>query len=240
MPLSRSIQLWLLRRRPLWLARLRGYANNSVLEDREFLEHFQQVYGDGTALLSMRELWNLWHFTRQAIALEGACAEVGVFRGGSARMICAAKGRRPLHLFDTFSGMPETNPLVDTHHRRGDFAATSAEGVRRYLEAFENVHLHPGFFPDSAQGTLPDDQRFCFVHLDVDIYESTLAALQFFYPRLVPGGAIISHDYRSLSTPGVRKAFDEFFAHDSSRVIPLWDSQALVWKPASCATDATS
>ena len=39
---------------------------------------------------------------RAARQLGGSMAEAGVFMGGSARLICAAKGDVPLHLFDVF------------------------------------------------------------------------------------------------------------------------------------------
>ena len=69
-----------------------------------------------------------------------------------------------------------------------------------------------------------------FVHLDLDIYQSTLDALGFFYPRLTKGGILISHDYRRLSAPGVKKAFQEFFANKVEPVVLLWDTQCLIVK----------
>ena len=36
----------------------------------------------------------------------GDIAEVGVYKGGSAKIICSAKGDRHLHLFDTFAAFP--------------------------------------------------------------------------------------------------------------------------------------
>jgi hypothetical protein len=143
-------------------------------------------------------------------------------------LISSYKGSRGLHLFDTFGGMPEVNASIDLH-QRGDFNDTSADSVAKYLAVFPNVVLHPGFFPDSARD-LPAETRFCFIHLDVDIYESTLSGLQFFYPRLNPGGYLISHDYSSISCPGVKKAFDEFFADKPEEVIHLWDTQCVVRK----------
>jgi hypothetical protein len=48
--------------------------------------------------------------------------------------------------------------------------------------------LYKGFFPDSAKGE--ERQVYRFVHLDFDIYESTLKALKFFYSRMVRGGLL--------------------------------------------------
>lgn len=54
------------------------------------------------------------------------------------------------------------------------------------------------------------DQRFSPVHLDVDLYQPTHDALEFFYPRVNQGGIFLIHDY--LWAEGVRKAVQEFFA----------------------------
>ena len=43
----------------------------------------------------------------------GDFAEVGVYQGGSARVICEAKGSKRLRLFDTFSGLPEDSSEAD-------------------------------------------------------------------------------------------------------------------------------
>ena len=74
------------------------------------------------------------------------------------------------------------------------------------------------------------DQRFSFVHLDVDLKSSTLACLEFFYPRMVPGGVILTHDYSYLD--GVRAAFGEFLAGRREQPIELPSSQAMLVKLA--------
>jgi hypothetical protein len=88
------------------------------------------------------------------------------------------------------------------------------------------VQYYPGLFPATAEAVAAC--RFSFVHLDVDLYESTRAALEFFYPRMSSGGIILSHDY--VIADGVRKAFDEFFAHKAETVLELTGNQCLVVK----------
>ena len=154
---------------------------------------------------------------------------MGVFRGGSAKLLASLKGDKPLHLFDTFEGMPSVRADVD-RHEAGDFADTSLPAVRQYLSGFRNVFFYPGLFPGSAKDLAAKPAIFCLVHLDADIYESTKAGLEFFYPRTVKGGMIISHDYRNLHCPGVKRAYDEFFANRPESVIELWKTQCLVVK----------
>jgi hypothetical protein len=66
------------------------------------------------------------------------------------------------------------------------------------------------------------------VNLDVDTHESTKQCLEFFYPRLSPGGILISHDY--ITAPGVKKAFDDFFLGKAEPVLETAGSQCLVVK----------
>ncbi len=161
---------------------------------------------------------------RGTLKIEGDLAEVGVFRGGTARVICEVKGDRPLHLFDTFEGLPEPGDLDRAFHK-GQYAC-SLETVKNYLAGFPNVYFYKGYFPRTSGPV--EGRRFSFVHLDVDLYESTTQALQFFYPRLSAGGLIVSHDY--VEFEGVRQAFDEFFEHKVEPVIELSGNQCLVCK----------
>jgi len=208
---------------------LKGLANHPLRDDQRFLDLFGAIRAERRALLSLRELHNIYRLVQQARGIDGDLAEVGVYRGGSARVICEAKADKTLHLFDTFKGMPEVNEAID-RHRRGDFDDTSLGAVQTYLAGFGEVRFYPGLFPESAADLAGSPTRFSFVNLDVDLYESTLSGLAFFYPRLSRNGFLLSHDYRAITCPGVKRAFDEFFADKPEPVIDLWDSQALVIK----------
>ncbi len=155
---------------------------------------------------------------------EGDYAEVGVSTGGSAKLICEIKGNKPLHLFDTFEGLPEPT-RDDLNLTKGQYGCSLAS-VQEYLSAYPGVRYYSGYFPSTAAPVA--DLRFSFVHLDVDLYRSTFAGIAFFYPRLVKGGILISHDYSTL--PGVKLAFSEYFADKEESVIELPTSQCLVVK----------
>jgi hypothetical protein len=214
---------------PRWLCRLKMLQDHTIEEDERFWELYAALLREGRVIQPLEDFYNLYQLVQRTQNLPGDIAELGVYRGGSAKLICLLKGDRRLHLFDTFEGMPTVRADVD-RHRAGDFADTSVEGVREYLGTFAGVEFYPGLFPGSARALSGAPTRFSLVHLDVDIYESTKAGLEFFYPRLVAGGMMVSHDYRSRGCPGVRKAFDEFFADKPEPVIELWKTQCLVVK----------
>jgi O-methyltransferase len=177
-----------------------------------------------TPVMSADEAYMIRGAVLSTAKVDGDLAEVGVFRGTSAKVICEAKGGRPLHLFDTFEGLPPTGHF-DSGFQKGQYAC-SLDSVRDYLKDFANVQLYKGYFP--VTGEPVKSRAFAFVHLDVDLFESTLAALEFFYPRMNPGAILISHDYVAFT--GVRKAFDEFFINKCEPVIELSGNQCLVVK----------
>ena len=177
------------------------------------------------SLLSGNEAFTVYSLARSQSSLDGDMAEVGVYQGVSARLISIASGNRPLHLFDTFAGLPA--PDADEHERmrEGHYAA-SLQSVQAFLGDRQNISYHPGLFPDTAP---PDvGRRFSFVHLDVDLKSSTLACLEYFYSRLLPGGVILSHDYSYLT--GVREAFAEFLLGRQECAMELATSQAMLVK----------
>jgi O-methyltransferase len=156
-------------------------------------------------LLNESKLRALWGVARSLGGVGGDIAELGVYQGGVSRLLALACPGRTVHLFDTFAGIPETRDPAMDWHRPGEFAASIAE-VRATLAGCPNVLLHPGLFPRTAV-----DGAFALVHLDADLYSSTREGLEWFWPRLSVGGAVVLDDYRWRYCRGVDRAVDEFF-----------------------------
>jgi O-methyltransferase len=196
---------------------LRGHKNHATLN------RIRRCRRMAESLLTANEAFLLHSLAGAQRRLDGAMAELGVYEGSSAQIICEAKQDRPLYLFDTFSGLPEPGAGETRMLREGQFSAR-LPAVRRLLGTYENVHFYPGLFPRSAVGL--EDVRFSLVHLDADLYASTLAGLQFFYPRMLPGGIIVAHDYSTL--PGVMQAFFDFLGNSREALIELPTTQAMI------------
>ncbi|SDG14128.1 TylF/MycF/NovP-related O-methyltransferase [Thalassobaculum litoreum] len=166
----------------------------------------------------------------ESARLPGAFAELGVFKGNSARIMHEMAPERDLFLFDTFEGLPEEHVTADPAQTRvGGFASSLSE-VRRFVGEGPRIHYCQGIFPETAE-LVPEDVRFALVHLDCDLYVPTKAALEFFYPRMTPGGLLIVHDYHSGYWPGVTAAADEFLADKPEGLVYIPDksgSAALV------------
>ena len=174
----------------------------------------------------------LYQFSKQVECLPGEVAEVGVYRGGTAKLLAQlfSHKNKAVHLFDTFSGMPQTDPNKDLL-RKGAYAHTSLERVKELLEKYSNVEFHQGFFPDTA--TPITNTEFCLVHIDVDIYKSVMDCCHFFYRRMTNGGVMVFDDYGFLSCPGAKTAVDEFFSDKDEYPIYLPTGQCFIIKKGS-------
>jgi len=154
--------------------------------------------------------------------IPGAFAEVGVWRGDTSRLVHDQAPHRPLHLFDTFNGFPECDLENAKPSDAARFRETSVATVKSRLGNTNNVIFHVGRFPDTAQSL--EQEIFSLVILDLDIYKPTLAALDFFYPRMSRGGYCFIHDYNSPeSNYAVKRAVTSFFSDKPELLVELPD-----------------
>ncbi len=70
----------------------------------------------------------LYQAAKHANAMDGEIAEVGVYKGGTGKLIAKTCHGKTIHLFDTFSGTPDSNSDID-FHKKGDLSDTSVEKV---------------------------------------------------------------------------------------------------------------
>lgn len=167
-------------------------------------------------------------------SVEGAIAECGVYRGFFANYMSRFMPDRKLYLFDTFEGFDSrdiTEEEKDSDTVRNNFVDTSVELVLGNIGYRMNSIVRKGYFPDTAEGL--KNERFAFVSLDTDLYKPIIAGLDFFWPKLNPGGYIFVHDFINRDLLGVRKAVIEFCKKEGIGYVRLPDSfsTAVLSKP---------
>jgi O-methyltransferase len=128
----------------------------------------------------------------------GAIVEVGVYCGGTAWVLSQVADGRPLHLFDTFNGMPTCD--AGDIFPVGSFSDTSAAAVKA---AVPSAIVHEGIFPDTFPSDLTD---ISFAHLDCDHYAGTKAAIDIFWPRMLPN-AVMAFDDSGFTS--IKQAIDD-------------------------------
>ena len=160
--------------------------------------------------------------------IDGAVAELGVFKGEFAQYINAAFPDRICYLFDTFEGFrtqeakaeKEAGNCGDAFIRR--FRDTTLEKVLSVMPNPSSIICKQGLFPESLEGL---EEQFAFVSLDVDFEQSIYDGISYFYPRLSDGGYMFIHDYNSSTLKGVKKAIRkyEYEYHVKLAKVPIPD-----------------
>jgi tetratricopeptide (TPR) repeat protein len=156
----------------------------------------------------------------------GLALEFGVFHGRSINLIARYRDG-PVHGFDTFSGLPEEwNP----HNPAGSYSTGG-----RLPAVAPSVILHRGLFADTLPEMLAGtDEDVAFAHVDCDLYDSTLSALEPIAPRLRPGSVLLfdeffgydgwrEHEYRALT-----EVCDRFSLRYAPLAYSLFDKQAAI------------
>ena len=182
-----------------------GELADQVIAHKRTLLYYDRLYS------LYQAIWNVRRLAGNGVSV----AEVGVYRGGGSYFIASAvnslfKIMPNIHAIDTFEGHPDDIREEDDSHWPGKFGDTSFSEVKDYLSVFPNVVVHQGRFQDRCSNLAAE--RFCFVHVDVDIYSATRDCLEFFAERLLPGGVVVVDDYGVTTCEGARQAVDQFVA----------------------------
>lgn len=182
------------------------------LADEPFQAIYQRVRQN--TLVDQYRCYELWQLVGEAAKLaQGALVEIGVWRGGTGALI-AKKSRlagieEPVYLCDTFRGVVKAGPR-DGAYVGGEHADTTKEQVLQLCRELQvdQVRVLEGIFPDES-GHLVAGNAFRFCHIDVDVYQSAKAIVDWIWPRLVPGGIIVYDDYGFHACSGITQFVNE-------------------------------
>jgi O-methyltransferase len=189
--------------------------------------------------------FDLVQYLLSTLAVPGARAECGVYRGATALLLCHAwRTQQPgfdgrdFYLIDSYAGTSAStrHDLIPVRADDGGTRMesclpvartdTSAGLVRSFFGGFPGVEICEGWIPQ-VFGTLPE-RTWAYVHLDLSLYEPTRDALTYFYPRLAPGGVILCDG--SIFCPGVEQAWREFCAQHAIPYVVLGHRELVIVK----------
>lgn len=168
------------------------------------------------SLLSTDRIANMIKYSHIA-KRGGYFAEFGMYQGGSLEILARFNPSIEIIAVDSFEGLPKESE--HDFHRLGDFGGLDFYAIAGYFKMmYPNVRIIKGFIP-KAFDFFDEATKFSFTHVDLDLYESIKASIDFLLPRTIEGGIILIDDYKVNSTPGCEKAINEFFEEHTEAVV---------------------
>ncbi|EAL2051099.1 methyltransferase [Campylobacter jejuni] len=160
--------------------------------------------------------------------IKGAVAELGVFRGDTAKRINEIFKNDEFYLLDTFEGFDlrdcENESVCGFSKANvNDFSNTSLNIVKSKMPFLDKCHFIKGYFPETSI-LIPEDIKFKFVNIDVDLYSPIYSGCKFFFERLTIGGVLLVHDYFHPYYKGVKEAVDKFCSETNLDLTPIGDA----------------
>jgi len=175
---------------------------------------------------SPAQLARLTTLLTEAVAAPGDCLEVGCYRGYTTvwlnRHLDAVSPAKRYHAVDTFGGFVPAD-VAHEQQARGKASRDDARAFAKFTinsqawfdatmrqNAITRVTSHAAAVQNFV---FPEQARYCFALIDVDLYLPTKVALERLWPRLSPGGVIVVDDCQENHVyDGSRQALEEFCA----------------------------
>ena len=163
----------------------------------------------------------LWNFIKRNRHIKGDILEVGVWKGGTGSILAKATelfSTGTVYLADTFTGVVKAS-VNDSIYKGGEHSDTSILIVNSLLSKLKiyNTNILNGIFPDEInfESINQPDVKIKLCHIDVDTYTSAKDIVNYIWPKIVKGGAIIFDDYGFWGCEGITKLCNEINIEDS-------------------------
>lgn len=170
------------------------------------------------------------------LKLEGDFVECGVNTGIYSLAVADyydfASQDRQFYLFDTFCGTPEDQMDDEELKKRPSDNALRYPDcydlAKKNFEPYPNMHLVRGRVPD----TLADSgvERVAYLSIDMNVAQAELEAIKYFWPKLVPGAAVVLDDYGWNGHKSQKAVMDQFAEDSGFQILTLPTGQGLIIK----------
>lgn len=198
---------------------------------------------DADTMIGYKRLTNIEYCVKQIVTnhIPGDMIETGVWRGGACIYMRALldildEKEKTVWLADSFEGLPPPDPenypedLGLNLNLQPELSVSLEEvmdNFAKYNLLDNRVKSLKGWFKE----TLPTApvQKLSLLRLDGDLYESTMDALFYLYPKLSTGGFCIIDDWGAI--PACKKAVEDYRSvFNISERIQIIDWTGVFWE----------
>lgn len=230
------------------------YINHDFVKEPRFVRAYNQGYKTLQYLGErgnnfIYDLWRVYTIcwaANHASKLAGDFVECGVNTGFLARAVIeyidfSSKKDKTFYLIDTFQGVPDYQ-FTETERKlkldiqsRNWYGIDIYEQVKKTFQEFSNVSVIKGEVP-SVLTQIPT-KAVCYLSIDMNCAYPEVAAIDYFYDKIVPAGIVIFDDYGfSANNQGhitQKRALDEWASKKGLQILSLPTGQGMLIKPGN-------
>ncbi len=119
--------------------------------------------------------------------VNGSICEFGVFQGYTLKLLSMKNPTKKIIGFDSFDGLPEN---WRPGFLKGEFKTT----IPDFSE--HNISIFKGLFNETIPQYIESNHEpIALLHVDCDLYESTVSVLEALWSRLAPNAVIVFDEY---------------------------------------------
>lgn len=212
------------------------------MQDRKFREAYKKGVSTGALRTHPSDIhWRAYiacWAAQRAMHLKGDFVECGVSLGLLSRTVVdyvdfGNSGKR-FFLFDTYEGIP-SEVFTDAEKSNGlnkvEFGYQDCyQQVCETFSPFKNVRVIKGKVPRSLYTC--DIPSVAYLSIDMNNAVSEIAAVSFFWDKLVPGAIVVLDDYAySDQFSEQHDSWDDFARSKGVSILTIPTGQGLIFKP---------
>jgi hypothetical protein len=220
--------------------------SNAFMQDPAFIKAYARGVKAIGGIDSYRWHWRvhvgLWA-AKVASRLDGDFVECGVNKGFLSSAVMEYLDwnslDRDFFLLDTFAGLDER--FVSDGEGKVGALRRNAENLQSgfYIKGADSVRANFAQWPRAriVEGAIPETlgqvtaRQVAYLHLDMNCAPPEVAALTYFWERLVAGAPVLLDDYAYLGYTPQKLAMDDFAHAHGVAVCALPTGQGLLMKP---------
>ncbi len=218
--------------------------NHSFLQDPTFIKAYDR--GIKAAQNDNQFRWRahiaLWVATN-ASKLEGDFVECGVNFGvlssGMMSVLDWNSLNKKFYLLDTYQGMDER--FLSEAEKKAGYLESNRKNLtsKVYVSKIESVKQNFAEWKNAiiVQGSVPetlakvDSQKIAYLHLDMNCAMPEVAALNYFWDKMVAGGMVLFDDYANANFKLSKIELDQAAAKLKVQILSLPTGQGLIIRP---------
>ena len=141
------------------------------------------------------------------------------------------QNKAKLHLYDSWGPMKKDGLLESESSNLDRYSELELDKTKKNLKKFEKfIVYHNGYIPEIFNDEPKSPSSIVYLHVDLNSTPPTIAALEYFFSKLVSGGIILFDDYGWKNHKDTKNAVDNFFKNKPGILMPFPTAQAIFFK----------